>query len=106
MADVDSYADYLLEFLYKLLNKYFPIKTKFYTTKRLKAPWLSADVIRCIDKKQDWYKKMKLGRITKGSYSSYCAALRTVLDTAEKEYYNKKFDSLGNNSKKKLGRSE
>ena len=87
--NVYSYADYLVEFLHDKLNKYFPCRTKIFTLKRLKAPWLTVDIVRCIDKKRDWFRKMKLNLITRRSYNSYCRALRELLSVAEREYYTK-----------------
>ena len=95
LSDVDSYAEYLLDFLYNLINKYFPIRTKYYTKKRLKAPWLSADVVRCIDKKHLWYREMKLGMISFESYKEYNCVARS-LDIAQRDYYIRKFELLGN----------
>ena len=58
------------------------------------------DIVRCIDKKHDWFRKLKLNLITRRSYNSYCRALRELLSVAEREYYTKKLNCLGNDSKK------
>ena len=97
---VDNYTDYLVDFLFKLLNKYFPIRTKRLGTKRASSPWLCPDILKCIDKKHLWYRLMRNGEITMSSYKSYCYVLRETLTVAEQEYYVRKLNFLGGNAKK------
>ena len=98
--DVNSATDYLIIFLKKILDKYFPIKSKLLTQKRLKAPWLNKEILKCIRKKHVWYRKWKNNEITSESYKKYCKILYHILKLAEESYMTKKLDSLGNNSKK------
>ena len=76
------------------------MKTKILTQKRQEAPWLTARIIGCIRKKHDWHRLFKAKLITARSYNSYCSTLRFVLNLAEKEYYIRKFNGLGNDPKK------
>ena len=73
-------------FLLKTLNKHFPIKSQLVTAKRLNSPWLTTDIIRCIDKKHAWYKMHKIGQVSLCSYKNYCYALRKLLRMAEEDY--------------------
>ena len=98
-SNVDSYAYYITNFLSKLTNKYFPKMTKQLSQKRLKSPWLSDIIVRCINKKHTWYRLLKRHRITRRSYNEYCKALRNLLDIAEREYYRHKFNTLNNDPK-------
>ena len=98
--DVNLFANYLDLFLRKLLDKYFPVKTKTISAKRLRSPWITSDVIYCIDKKHRLHKQAKSGNICFSSYKSYCFLLRNLLDTAEKEYYVNKLNILVNDQKK------
>ena len=82
------------------MNKYFPIKTKYLSPKRLRSPWLTPEVLSCINKKHDWYRKLKQKSISRSSYNEYCRALRELLNLAEREYYETKLNSLGNDCKK------
>ena len=77
----------LVDFLIKLSNKYFPIKTKQISTKRINSPWVTDVILRCVKKKQVWFKLLKRNRITLFSYKKYCKALRNLLNLAEEEYY-------------------
>ena len=96
----DSFCQSLSQFLKKMLNKYFPLKKKKISEKRMMSPWLTRDVMRCIRKKHEWYKLTKRNIITLRCYKSYCDSLKYMLNLAEKEYFVNKFKSLGNNSRK------
>ena len=48
---VNDYGQYLIDFFFTLMNKYFPMKPKILTQKRQEAPWLTARIIGCIRKK-------------------------------------------------------
>ena len=60
----------------------------------MRAPWLSRDIIKCVRKKHEWFKKLRRGQISHQSYSRYSYALRKVLKLAEEEYYFRKLNSL------------
>ena len=93
-------AVYLNNFLIKILNKYFPIKTKSISPKRIKAPWITTKIIKCIQKKHRWFRLMRSGRITNISYKQYAAELRKLLRMAEEKYYQRKLLSLNNDMKR------
>ena len=102
---VNSYASYLIKFLSKLLNRYFPIKTKMISSKRIKSPWITPAILRCISKKHRWTRLYSDGIITARSYKSYSGELRRLLRTAEDEYYVRKFSSLNGDMKRKARRT-
>ena len=97
---VNPYASYLVKFLSKLLNRYFPIKTKTISNKRIKSPWITPAILRCISKKHRWFRLFRDGIITARSYKSYTGELRRLLRTAEEEYYVRKFTSLNGDMKR------
>ena len=96
LDNVDDYAQFLIDFLFTLMNKYFRMKFKILTQKRQEAPWLTARKIGCIRKKHERHRLFKAKSITARSYNSYCGTLRLVLNLAEKEYYIRKLNDLGN----------
>ena len=99
-SNVDLFAKYLIEFIFKIQNKYFPICSKKVSDKRFKAPWISPDILRCINKKHLWYRLMKRKRITVNSYKMYCKALDKLLNIAEDEYFEQKLESLKSDGKR------
>ena len=98
--DCELFADSLINFLNRLLNKYFPLKIKTINQKRMNLPWVTGDVARCIDKKHEWYRLFRSNTITHESYRKYCKALKRVLWLAERKYYVDKFESLGQDSRR------
>ena len=49
LTDANKKALYLQKFLQNLLDKYFPVRTKYISTKRLNSPWMTTEILRCID---------------------------------------------------------
>lgn len=84
-----------------LTNKYFKLKSKFITDKRLSAPWMSRQILKCILKKHRWFKLLKGKIITYSTYCDYSKLLRKLLKCAERKYYENKFKNLSKNLPKK-----
>ena len=97
---VDVYAPYLVNFLSKLQNRYFPIKTKTISQKRIMSPWITPAVLRCIRKKHRWYRLQAQGIITLRCYKEYAADVRKLLREAEKAHYVRRFNSLSGDMKR------
>ena len=97
---VNDYSNYLEVFLKKILNKYFPVMTKCLSEKRLKSPWITSAIVKCIRKKFRWYRLMKQNLILRASYREYAAELRKLLRVAEQEYYVRRFNSLDRDMKR------
>ena len=51
--DPNEQALYLTNFSLRILNKYFPIKSKNLSFKRFKAPWITSKILKCIAKNTD-----------------------------------------------------
>ena len=99
LDNVNDYTQYLIDFLFTLMKKYFPMKTKTLTQKRQEAPWLTVRIISCI-RKNNWHRLFDANFITARSYNSFCSTLRFVLNLAEKGHSIRKFNGLGNGPKK------
>ena len=97
--DVESMSKNITQFLKKLQDKYFPKKNKKISNKRLRAPWITSDILKCIRKRHLWYKLAVRNVITRASYNHYCRCLNSLLLLAETSYYRKKLHSLKSNPK-------
>ena len=93
-SNPNEYADYLVNFLKKIMNKYFPIRHKTITQRRLHSPWISSDIMKCIRKKHRWFRLMRRGLISYNSFKLYAKKLRLLLRTAREQYYVRRLDSL------------
>ena len=100
ISDVNEFTEYFLSFLFRLLDKYFPFKTKTISHKNSKTPWVCKDIKKCIKKKHDWFRLLKRGLITSECYRVYCGSLRYVLKLAEEEYHTRKFNKFSKDVKK------
>ena len=87
-------ACYIDKFLRAFFDTYFPLRTNMLTSKRLSSPWLIPDIMKCIDKNHSWYKRMKLGQLTRESYKKYCKAVRDLLRMAVEDYHVFKLNTL------------
>ena len=99
-SDVNIYADNFIKFSTELMEKYFPVKTKILTQKKLKAPWITWEIKKCIDKKHRWHRLAKSGYITMRCYKSFCKTLRLLLKITEQKYNYFRLNSLRNNMQK------
>ena len=95
--NIDLYTLKLTNFLKGIQNKYFPIKQKLISNKRMMTPWLSSDLLKCIKKKEIWFKLFKQNIITYRSYNFYCKCLRTLLRQARSLFYRSKLSKLNKN---------
>ena len=73
--------------LHSVQNKYFPIKTKTISLKRLKSPWITDELLSLINKKHQLFNQYKMGHITKLSYNAYKNLLVYTLKFAKQSYY-------------------
>ena len=96
----DEYARYFQNFCTVLCDKYFNIKTKEIFGKRLKSPWITREILKCINKKHRWHSLLRAGLLTATSYNEYVVKLRRLLKIAENSYYINRFNSLGHDISK------
>ena len=85
-----------LSWLENIQNKYFPIKTKLISLKRLQSPWITNDLLTLIDKKHKLFKQYRQGEITKLSYNTYKNLLNYTLKVVKQNYYINSFLSAKN----------
>jgi hypothetical protein len=70
---------------------------------KIKKPWVTLGILKCIDKKAKLYKKIKkhpLNDKIRNEYNSYKSALGKLLKNCEKSYYELEFTKAENNPQK------
>ena len=90
----------LLQFLTGLLNKYFPVKCKQISIKRLNMPWLNDRVVNLINKKHKLFLALKRKHISYGQFKSYCKILAELINRLKQAYFKNRFKNALNDSKK------
>ena len=100
IADAEICVKHFDGWFQNITNKYFPVKKKFISTKRLNSPWLTTRLIKCIRNKHWLFQKFKQNIITYEMYQMYCKLLKLTLMMAEQNCYRNRFrDARGNSSK-------
>ncbi len=83
-----------------ILDKYFSIKTKFLSAKRIKMPWVNGEIIQLINKKHKLFSALKKGLVSYLKYKSYAQILKMLLVRLRVLYFKRKFESVKNDSGK------
>ena len=101
ITDVYLKAIEITNWLTYLNNKYFPIKTKQISQKRITMPWLDDQIMTLINKKHHLFRLAKNDEIEFSSFSEYCKKLKHLLKVVENKYHRKYFNANRFNPKKK-----
>lgn len=70
---------------------YFPIKYKTISLKRLNSPWVTDDVLKCIQKKHQLYCMNRDGIIPKNNYVKFKNVLNSTLKKLKSAYFQRAF---------------
>ena len=98
--NIDNLHRELFSRLEGLLDAFFPIRGKTISLKKLRSPWLSRPILRCIEKKHRLYKLFKRDVITREYFNIYKNKLRRLLILAKKYYFANRFAEAKNNIKR------
>lgn len=86
--------------IHKYDNKYFPIKTKYISTKRLHNAWLTTGILNSIKHKSNLFKMYRLGIISHDIFKQFRNKLTQVIRTAKTNHYPQIFTNFRHNTKK------
>ena len=96
-----------------VLDKYFPLKTKWISAKRIKSPWLNKRVLKLITKKHALFSLFKRSVIPYNVFDSYSKLLKKLINKLKNLYYKSLFAEISSDTKhlwkslnKLLGRSK
>ena len=85
--NADDMTKNFVKWLESILNRYFPIKTKKISLKRLQSPWMTQELLHFIDKKHKLFTQLKNNVITKPTYNTYKNLLNHTLKLAKQNYF-------------------
>ena len=89
-----------LEWLANVFNRYFPVKTKTLSLKRLKAPWMTDKLLNCIKQKHKFYSMFKRGLLSKQFYNKYKNLLTFAIRKSKEQYFQNSFEQADGNPSK------
>ena len=98
--DINLNYDKFIEIFDRLYNKYFPVKTKHLSYKRILNPWISSGLLNSIRKKNELFKKTKLGLVNLIEYNSYRNKVNALIKLTKRKYYLDLFSSFKSSTKK------
>ena len=99
--DFDSKFDLFYDELMRLYNNSCPIKVKEISQQKAKKPWISREIIEKIRIKHSIYRRYKNGDIPYHEFQTYQKDLQKLIKLAKQNYFKAKFESIGNNPKKR-----
>ena len=92
LIEPESAVSDLNKWLMSILNNYFPIKNKSISIKRLNSPWISDDVLKCIQKKHELYRLHRDGLLPKEVYVKFKNVLTVTLKKLKSAYFQNAFE--------------
>jgi len=102
VSDMDNVNVKSAEFvdgLYKIYNEYCPIRSKCVSLNRMQKPWISARLMRCVNRKHALFREYRMGLISFHSYNTFKNITTSLIRKAKSEYYVSKFDLLRGDAK-------
>ena len=96
---LDDQFDILQSILTQTYDKCCPIRSKTVSTKRFKLPWITENLIRCIENKHRLYRDLRRNAVSREEYKNYCYYLKKTIHDAKRLYYERRFSSCSNDSK-------
>lgn len=97
--DVHIETEKFINFNNSLIKKYFPIKTKVISIKRLKMPWITDRILKLITKKHKLFLLLKRHQIPYNVFKAYSSLLNKLIKRVKREYYIQKFETASTDSK-------
>ena len=98
--DVNTACSNFVEKINNVYCKYFPIKVKFISDKRIGNPWLTPQLKKMINRKSEYFKLFKLGFISRENNLNFNKKVNASIKKAKENYYKDAFNQSKSNMKK------
>ena len=83
--------------LLELYDKSYVVNRKCMSTKRTLSPWLTASLLRCVDRKHELRQQSIAGLVSRVTYQNYRNNLLKIICKAKRDYYSNIFlNNVGN----------
>jgi hypothetical protein len=89
--DVNVEFDKFNSWLTRLIDRYFPLKLKHMSQKRLKMPWINKDILSLINAKHKLFISVKRGILPYRIFYIYSKLLKLLLAKLKNNYFKRKF---------------
>ena len=97
--DIDRETDLFIKFNNDLVKRYFPLKVKYISIKRLEMKWINKSILKLIDKKHKLYILYKKNELPSHVYKAYADLLAILLKSLRRDYYKSKLQETRDSHK-------
>ena len=91
LEDPNRATDDFVNWIFSILDRFFPIRIKKIGIKRFSSPWLNDSILKCVKKKHALYRLMKQNRFSKEAYNKYRNILTSLIRKSKLAYYDNVF---------------
>ena len=99
-GDPNASTENFISVLNEQYCRFFPVKTKYVSLKRLKNPWLNSHILSLIRKKSYYFQQFKLGLISKNTNNHFKNKVSKIILNAKNKFYLNTFDRYKTDIKK------
>ena len=99
-ADPNSATESFIDWFKRAMDRFFPIKCKSLSEKRIKSPWITENLISCIKRKHRYFNMVKQGTITREFYKTYRNKLTFDIRKSKQNYFQTSFLNAKNDPSK------
>lgn len=99
--DVDLSVEKFLCDLDVIYRRFFPLKVKFISSKRLSKPWLSHEILQMIKTKSRYFKLYKNNVIDYPCYRRYCNLVKSTIRCAKDRFYRQYFSNVNDDMRER-----
>ena len=83
-----------------VMKQYFPMRAKQITSKRKQCPWITRDIMKCINKKHAFFRLYRRGELNWSFFSHYSKLVHSLIELSRQIYFNSRFNKSLNNQKR------
>ena len=98
--DINTNFGIFMDTFDRLYNRFFPIKTKNISYKRMSNPWITSGLLTSIRRKNTMFKEMKLGNVSQQAYNIYRNRTNALLRLTKRKYYFSFFTNFKKSTRK------
>ena len=91
MNDLNLSIEKFLDTVDCIYKRFFPLKVKFISSKRMNKPWLSREILKMIKTKSHYFKLYKCNVI---DYRAYCNYVKSTVRCARNRFYKQYFSNV------------
>jgi len=103
VSDTDDINIKLPEFsdkLYRMYDDCCPLRSKYVSLKRVQKPWISACLVRCINRKHVLFRDYKMGLVTFDAYNLFKNFVTSLIRRTKSQYFISRFNVLNGDARK------